>query len=71
LQKIYKRRYARISCKEGGNCLSKEYVNMHTKLKWQCEKGHIWEAKPTNIKNKSNWCKKCAGNEKLTINEMR
>ena len=33
-----------------GKCLSPEYVNAKTKLKWQCEKKHVWEATPDNIK---------------------
>ena len=35
----------------GGKCLSTEYINISTKLQWQCAKGHIWEA----VYNKS-WC---------------
>jgi hypothetical protein len=27
--------------KKRGKCLSTVYINMHTKLKWQCEFGHI------------------------------
>ena len=54
----------------GGKCLSKEYVNFHTKLTWQCAEGHIWEAKPSNIST-GNWCPKCAKNVKFTIEEMQ
>jgi hypothetical protein len=44
--------------KKGGKCLSTVYVNSQTKLKWQCAKGHIWEAKPNTIQQ-GHWCKIC------------
>jgi len=52
-----------------GKCLSKRYINFKLKLKWQCNKGHIWEAKPTSIKNRA-WCPQCSGNVKKSINDM-
>src|SRR3989344_968350 len=42
-----------------GKCLSEKYINVDTKLKWQCEKGHVWEAIPSSIKRGS-WCPRCA-----------
>jgi hypothetical protein len=52
----YMRKLARM---KKGKCLSITYVNVHTKLKWQCKKGHTWKAMPMNIiKNK--WCPDCA-----------
>ena len=56
--------------KRGGKCLSTEYKNVSTKLKWECEKGHAWEARPNDIKD-SHWCPICAGNVPLTIEEMQ
>jgi len=35
-----------------------EYINVKTKLKWQCERRHIWMATPDNIKS-GRWCPKC------------
>jgi len=35
-----------IAESRGGKCLSKEYVNNYTKLKWQCDEGHTWKATP-------------------------
>ncbi|MHA2288946.1 MAG: hypothetical protein ACXABG_09170 [Promethearchaeota archaeon] len=53
-----------------GKCISCEYINDKTKLKWQCGKcGYIWSASPNKVKRGS-WCAKCAGNLKLTIEEM-
>ena len=60
----------KIAESRGGKCLSKEYTNAKTKLKWQCKEGHIWEATPDGIKNKETWCRKCSGSEKLTIEYM-
>lgn len=47
-----------IAKARGGNCLSTEYVNVMTKLKWKCSKGHVWEAVPNNIRN-GQWCPIC------------
>ncbi len=44
--------------KRGGECLSDEYENAHTKLKWKCCEGHDWEAPWAEI-NKGNWCPIC------------
>ncbi len=60
----------KIAESRGGKCLSQNYINAHTKLKWQCVKGHIWEARPCSIKRGS-WCPKCAGTTRLTIQEMQ
>lgn len=46
----------------GGRCLSDKYINVETKLKWQCKNGHIWEAIPSSIKRGS-WCPKCVRNK--------
>ncbi|PKP58872.1 MAG: hypothetical protein CVT88_06565 [Candidatus Altiarchaeales archaeon HGW-Altiarchaeales-1] len=54
----------------GGKCLSTEYINTRTKLKWQCKEGHTWKATPDNIK-RSRWCPYCAGKAELTIGEMQ
>jgi hypothetical protein len=48
-----------IAKKRSGLCLSEEYINSKTKLKWQCAKGHVWENTPGHIKN-GQWCDKCA-----------
>jgi len=42
-----------------GKCLSKKYVNLATKLKWQCSEGHRWETTPKVIFQGS-WCAECA-----------
>ena len=60
-----------IAKKRGGKCLSIKYINNKNKLKWECKRGHKWEALPGNIKSQKNWCPKCAGKEKGTIKEMK
>ena len=59
----------RIAEERGGKCLSDSYINSKTKLLWECKKEHQWEAKPSNIKS-GHWCHVCAGNVKLTIEEL-
>lgn len=54
---------------KGGKCLSTRYIPNHTKLKWQCKKGHTWEAIPSSIK-RGLWCPVCGGTKKLNIKEM-
>ena len=44
---------------KGGKCLSNDYINNYTKMKFQCNKGHIWETKSGNLVNKGNWCSMC------------
>ena len=55
---------------KGGKCLSTTYVNARTKLEWECQKGHRWFAVPYSVK-RGRWCRKCAGVEKKTIEEIQ
>lgn len=48
-----------IAAKRGGQCLSKEYFNVHSKLEWKCADGHTWFAKPNNIISSDSWCPEC------------
>jgi len=59
-----------LALKRGGKCLSKEYVNALSKLRWQCKEGHQWDATPSDIRV-GHWCPACAGNIFLTIEEMQ
>jgi len=52
-----------------GVCLTEIYKNDHTKMKWQCKNGHVWEAIAHSIKRGS-WCPVCAKNIKGSIEEM-
>ena len=59
-----------IAVEHKGLCLSEKYVNSQTPLKWQCNKKHIWLARPTSIK-RGTWCPFCSKRVKLTIDEMK
>lgn len=43
----------------GGKCLSTEYVEIKTKLKWRCAVGHEWLA-TTKLLKTGHWCPECA-----------
>jgi hypothetical protein len=60
-----------IALNRGGWCLSPEYTDNQTKLWWQCDEGHIWEAKSSHIKNSKSWCPYCVNKARLSIEEMR
>jgi len=47
-----------LAHEKGGKCLSKKYINVDTKLLWECKDGHQWKSIPYLIKNGS-WCPKC------------
>jgi hypothetical protein len=50
--------YGKIAESKGGKCLSNEYIGSKGKLRFECKKGHIWDAKAWNI-YKGTWCKRC------------
>ena len=58
----------KLAFKNNGKCLSKEYKNARTKLIWQCEKEHIWEAVYDSI-SRGTWCPTCGGHEKKEIDD--
>ena len=49
-----------IAGQRGGRCLSDTYVNTTTKLTWQCQRGHVWQAVPGNLLYQNAWCPNCA-----------
>ena len=51
----------------GGRCLSIEYKNSKSKLRWQCSVGHEWDAIPLNVIHKRSWCPHCARRGKAPI----
>jgi len=52
------KRLQEIVAKYGGLILE-DYINTHTKIEFQCEKGHRWRACPMSITNSGTWCKTC------------
>jgi len=70
-------RYTIEDCKEfaktkDGKCLSTTYKNANTKIKWFCNKcNYIWKNTFSHIKGRGQWCPKCSGTIKNTIEECR
>lgn len=59
-----------LANKYGGKCLSAKYINANTKLKWRCNKGHVWESTPSSAKQ-GHWCLECSGSKKKNIYDMQ
>lgn len=53
-----------------GTCLSEEYINDHTNMKWKCKEDHIWETK-FSIINIGCWCPICSGNQVKTLEDAK
>lgn len=47
-----------LAKERGGKCHATEYKNNHTKVTWECKKGHVWEAKANSIQQ-GKWCPRC------------
>lgn len=65
----------KLAKNKNGECLSVNYIDSNTKLKWKCSIDHIWEAKPNDIVT-GYWCPKCAvenraKNSRLTVKDMQ
>lgn len=45
--------------KEGGECLSTEYIDQKTNLIWNCKEHGSWEDSYRNVVSRDLWCKKC------------
>ncbi len=58
-----------LAKKQGGKCLSKEYVNNYSKLKWLCKVGHEWCAIPLTV-GRGHWCPYCGGTAPLSLGDM-
>ena len=55
----------------GGKCLSTNYKGTDGYYEWECARGHRWKGIAHNIIYADAWCRKCKGQEKRTIDEMR
>ena len=44
---------------KGWECLSTEYINCMTNLKWRCSEEHEWDACFNHIKNNNSGCPNC------------
>jgi hypothetical protein len=54
-----------------GECLSKNYINAHSKLEFRCNKDNYkWMATPGSIKSGC-WCPICGKTKKATIDDCK
>jgi hypothetical protein len=53
----------KLAEEHGGKCLSEEYINHNTLMKWECDKQHKWEATLKKILN-GQWCQICCPRSK-------
>lgn len=53
-----------------GKCISKEYINCSSKLKWQCKNGHRWDATYTSIRT-GHWCPRCSGKNQRSLKDCQ
>lgn len=55
----------KLALEKGGRCLSNEYIDAKTKLRWRCAKNHEWYAIPDSIR-RGTWCSICANNSPIS-----
>ena len=55
----------------GGKCLAAKYAGVIVKVSWQCEKGHVWQARAGSVLNQKSWCPVCAQNVPLGLERLR
>lgn len=60
----------KIATLRQGKCLSDTYINLYTKLEFECKLGHRWKATPHIIIFDQSWCPHCYGHIKQTIDHM-
>ncbi|WP_425953204.1 hypothetical protein [Ralstonia pseudosolanacearum] len=59
-----------MAAERGGRCLSDTYVNVVTKLEWECARGHRWHSTPRNIRA-GHWCAQCSHLSKIARHKTR
>lgn len=59
----------RVAQQRGGFCLSTQYVNSGTRMRWMCKAGHEWCATLNRVKVGGTWCPQCASGK--TEGEVR
>jgi len=48
-----------IAKSRNGKCLSPCVLKSSKKLKWQCHKGHVWQASFNSVSDSGSWCPQC------------
>lgn len=59
-----------IARKREGACLSKRYINIKSKLRWQCKNNHKWFASADSIFS-GRWCPTCSMKAPKSISFLR
>ena len=60
VKKLTLKEFQDIAKERRGECLSTEYKNIITKLRFRCMNGHEFEAIPNDVKFKDSWCPICS-----------
>ena len=59
----------KLAHKQGGRCLSNEFIDRNSDMSLECDQGHKWEASVIKIQKllakKNDWCPDCAKNKRL------
>ena len=56
----------------GGKCFATSYVNRITKVWWECEDGHRWQATSNSVLNHQSWCPQCArARQRITLQQLQ
>nr|QBK85886.1 MAG: uncharacterized protein LCMAC101_04810 [Marseillevirus LCMAC101] len=50
---------------KGGECLSGEYIDSRTRMRWKCRNSHEWETTFSKVKNDGSWCPRCQFDKKM------
>lgn len=58
-----------LAMERWGACLSKRYLGSSTPHRWQCARGHTWEARPTQLRW-GHWCPVCSVRTAGTLEVM-
>ena len=53
-----------------GECLSTVYISLYKHMLWRCKNMHTWKAIYGNV-IRGNWCPKCAGLQKKTLEDAK
>jgi len=60
-----------LAREHGGRCLSTEYVNSGTPLRWRCREGHEFEKTATLVKSEGSWCPTCSPRQSVTLERLQ
>lgn len=60
----------KIAINHNGKCLSKSYTNYNSKLLWECENKHVWQASFSSINSNKTWCPKCKLKSQVKLEDI-